>query len=120
MFKKIDIISNGYVNIRTESGRKTRSKVVYELAHWFIDKYLKPIEDKVKVWTHGKPYTGEIGGADFLMDKIELNWNQVQMCGGIDGLIARSRRDGAMRLIKFLREHPDYVQYLEIKENKNA
>lgn len=119
MFTKIDICDNGYINIRTQNGKRTKSKAVYELANWLIEKYLKPIENRVKVWTHGKPYTGEIGEADYLMSKLNLNWNDVQLSDGIDGLIKRSQRDGAMKLIKFLRQNPEYVQYLTIK-NTNS
>ncbi len=105
----IKILSNGYINIKTPSGRVTKSKLIYDVANWFINNYLKPIENRVKIWNHGKSGTGEIGNADFL---VNLSWNQAQLTGGLDGLILRSRRDGAMKLIKFLREHPEYKEYI--------
>lgn len=110
-----NIYENGF-NIRTNSGKKTTDKQVQELARWVINKFIKPIETRIKLWTHGQPYTGEIGEADFLMDKLNLNWNNCQFTRGIDGLIKRSQRDGAMQLIKFIRNNPEYLEYLTPKK----
>lgn len=117
MFKSIKIFDNGYIDIRRQNGRKTEDKSVLELAKWFIEKYLIKIEKSIKVWTHGQNYTGEIGNADYLMDCLNLNWNAVQDKRGIGGLILRARRDGAMRLIKLIRENPDLIDYIKAADN---
>lgn len=114
MFKKIDLSHNS-MNIRTASGKRTTDKGVIELAGWVIEHYLKPIENRIKVWTHGKPYTGELGEAEYLVSKLGLSHNECVLTAGVDGLIKRSQRDGAMKLIKYIRENPEYIDYLKVK-----
>ena len=117
MFKQINFYEDGFT-IRYKNGRYPTSKRLIELAKWVVKNYVKPIETRVKVWNHGKPYTGEIGGADYLMNRLDLYWNDCVMATGINGLIKRAKRDGAMQLIKLLRQNPDLLDHLEI-ESRN-
>ena len=114
IFKSISLHESGYANIRRANGRQTNSKSILALAHWVIENYVKPIENRVKVWNHGRAYTGEIGGAEYLCNRLNLHWNDCVMGTGIDGLIKRSQRDGAMKMIRLLRNNPDLVRFLEV------
>ena len=114
IFKGIRLHESGYADIRRANGRQTNSKSILAFAHWVIENYVKPIENRVKVWNHGRQCTGEIGGAEYLCNQLDLYWNDTVMGTGINGLIRRSQRDGAMKLIRLFRQHPDLVRFLEI------
>jgi hypothetical protein len=114
IFKSISLYESGYASIRRANGRQTNSKSILAFAHWVIENYVKPIENRVKVWNHGRQCTGEIGGADFLCNQLDLHWNDCVMDTGINGLIRRSQRDGAMKMIRLFRQNPDLIRFLEI------
>lgn len=118
MFKKIKFYDDGY-EIRTADGRIASGKYLNELAKYIVENYVRPIEQSIKVWTHGKNYTGEIGDADYLMNRIDLSWNDCMLATGISGLIKRARRDGAMRLIKLIRQNPELLEYIVRKQEQN-